>query len=70
MRQINRKKLKQKFKNVGKIQENWVICQNGQSPNLKYHLQLKVKKKDAGCSVWDFKEEEENLQGDGRANVC
>ena len=70
MRQINRKKLKQKFKYMGKTQENWVICQNRQSPHLKYHLQLKVKKKDVGCSVWDFKEEEENLQGDGRANVC
>ena len=28
---------------MGETQENWVTRQNGQSYNLKYHLQLKTK---------------------------
>ena len=41
--------------------------QRGQSPHLKYHLQLKTKE-GLWVVVWDLKGEEGNLHGDGRAN--
>ena len=30
---------------MGKTQENLITCQNGQNPQLQYHLQLKTKEK-------------------------
>jgi len=41
---------------------------NGQNPYLKYHVQLKTKRM-LGILVWDFKAEEGNSHGDGKANV-
>ena len=45
--------------------ENWVTHQNGWNPHLKYHLPLKTKQ----GAVWDFKGEEGNSCGDGKATI-
>ena len=39
---------------MGKTQENLITWQNGQNPQLQYHLQLKTKE-DVGIMVLDFK---------------
>ena len=40
---------------MGETQENWVTCQNGWNPHLKYHFQLKTKE-DVGISgLWPQK---------------
>ena len=53
---------------MGQTQENYVTHQNGPSSHLKHHLQLKTKE-DVRVVTWDFKGEEGNLHGDGKANV-
>ena len=46
---------------MGETQENQAACQNGQSPYIKYHLQLKTKE-NVGGSGLGFKGEEGNSQ--------
>ena len=36
---------------MGETQEYWVAHQNGQSPHLKYHLQLKAKEDVGGSGL-------------------
>ena len=68
------------MRHVNRILNKWIVThiherdpgrlskhQRGQSPHLKYHLQLKTKE-GLWVVVWDLKGEEGNLHGDGRAN--
>ena len=54
---------------MGETQENGVTHHNvGQSPPLKYYLQLKTKE-NVGDGVWDLEGEESNSHGVSKANV-
>ena len=46
-------------------QENWETCQNGQSPHLKYHLQLKRKEDVEGgeSQLWEVARESSENKG-------
>lgn len=46
-------------------QENWETCQNGQSPHLEYHLQLKSKEDVEGgeSQLWEVARESSENKG-------
>lgn len=47
---------------MGETQENWGTAQNGQSPHLEYHFQLKTKEDVGVGRVRDFKGKDSNSQ--------
>lgn len=50
------------------IQENGITCQNGWDSYLNYDL-LAEDKVILGIGFWEFKEEEDNSYGDGKAKI-
>ena len=54
---------------MGETQENGVICQNGQSYHLKYHLRLKTKGVWGQWSRTSTGSKEGNSHEDGKANI-